>query len=271
VALLLLKLGLTPGLIGLATIVSRRWGPAVGGLLIALPFTSGPVLLLLAVEHGTTFASDATEGSLAGAAAVAAFCLAYAWAGRGARWWAGFVGGCAGYVAVSLAFQPFITGYDVALMVVAVAAPIVGLALLPARIPPPDETEAPWWDLPARMLLGAALVLGITSFSSVLGPQISGLLATFPVFITVLAVFTHRREGPARAVLLLRGALTGMFATIAFFIVIRLFLVPWGIPAAFTVGIATALAIQAVGLRWIRRTPSFSGSASAAGPARTAR
>ena len=37
--------------------------------------------------------------------------------------------------------------------------------------------------------------------------QLSGLFATFPVFITVLAVFTHRREGPARANLLLRGAL----------------------------------------------------------------
>lgn len=253
-ALLLLKLGLTPGLIGLATIVSRRWGPAAGGLLIALPFTSGPVLLLLALDHGTAFASDATQGSLAGIAAVAAFCLAYAWAGRRVPWWAAFIAGCLGYVAVALVSQPVLTGHDVLLMVVAVAAPIVALRLLPGRIPMPEETFAPWWDLPARMVLGELLVLAITSFSSVFGPQLSGLLATFPVFITVLAVFTHRREGPARTVLLLRGALTGMFATITFFIVIRAFLVPHGIAVVFPVALAVALAIQAVGLAVIRRS-----------------
>ncbi len=252
-ALLLLKLGLTPGLIGLATIVSRRWGPAVGGLLIALPFTSGPVLLLLAFDHGTGFAADATEGSLAGTAAVAAFCLAYAWAGRRFPWWGAFAAGCAAYASVALVSQPVITGHDALLICAAIAAPILGLWLLPGRIAVPVETVAPRWDLPARMVVGAGLVLGITSFSSVFGPQLSGLLATFPVFITVLAVFTQRREGPARAVLLLRGALTGMFATIAFFVVIRMFLVSGGIALVFPVALAVALAIQAVGLVVIRR------------------
>jgi hypothetical protein len=254
VALLLLKLGLTPGLIGLATIVSRRWGPAVGGLLIALPFTSGPVLFVLALDNGLPFAADATEGSLAGTAAVASFCLAYAWAGRRLAWWSAFVVGFLAFAGISLAFQPVITGHDALLIAVAIVAPLIALALLPGRIPIPDATMAPRWDLPARMLLGAVLVLSITSFSNVFGPQLSGLLATFPVFITVLAVFTHRREGPARTVLLLRGALTGIFATIAFFIVIRLFLVSGGLAVVFPLALAIALAIQAVGLVVIRRT-----------------
>lgn len=66
VAILLLKLGLTPALIGLATLVSRRRGPAIGGLLVALPLTSGPVLFFLALDHGTTLATAAAEGSVAG-------------------------------------------------------------------------------------------------------------------------------------------------------------------------------------------------------------
>ena len=103
------------------------------------------------------------------------------------------------------------------------------------------------------MSMGAALVLAITGFSGVIGPQVSGLLATIPVFITVLAVFTHRREGPARTVLLLRGALIGMSGTIAFVIVLRFVLEPSGIAIAFSVATGVALAIQAVGLRVVRR------------------
>lgn len=261
-ALILLKLGLTPGLIGLATLVSRRWGPAVGGLLIALPLTSGPVLFLLALEQGTAFASDATEGSLTGTAAVATFCLAYARVGRDRRWWPGFLAGCAGYATVALALQPLMVGHDLALIVVAVAAPTASLALLPARISLPLALPPAWWDLPARMLVGAGLVVGITSFSMVIGPQLSGLLATFPIFITVLAVFTHRREGPARAALLLHGALAGMFGAIVFFVVIRLFLVAWGVPLGFGAASAAALAIQGLALSRIRRRDQSVGAVS---------
>ena len=54
--------------------------------------------------------------------------------------------------------------------------------------------------------------------------------------------------------LLLRGALLGMFATISFFVVLRVALVPGGIWLVFPVAIAVALAIQFVGLAVIRRT-----------------
>ena len=253
VAILLLKLGLTPALIGIATLVSRRWGPAIGGLLVALPLTSGPVLLFLALDHGTTFATAAAEGSVAGAAAVAAFCLAYAWVGRSAPWWAAFLAGTAGYLAMGIVMQPFLMGSVVLLVLVAVSAPLVALRLLPAQVPMADETAPPWWDIPARMVVGAGMVLGVTGLATVLGPQLSGLIATFPVFVTVLAVFTHRREGPSRTVLLMRGVLIGMFGSLAFFVVLAYTLIPWGIAVAFTAAVTVALVVQALGLQVLRR------------------
>jgi uncharacterized membrane protein (GlpM family) len=253
VALLALKLGLTPALIGLATLASRRWGPGIGGLLIALPLTSGPVLFFLALDQGPAFAAHATEGSLAGSVAVGAFCLAYAWAGRRFAWWVSFGLACAGYLLVAAGLPPIVADRLVVLVGVALATPVVGLWLLPARVRLPSEATPPWWDLPARMVLGTALVVGITASATVLGPQLSGLLATFPVFVTVLAVFTHRREGASRTVLLVRGVLFGMFGTIAFFIVLRVGLEQVGLAIAFPVGLALAVAIQALSLQALRR------------------
>ena len=77
-AALLLKLVLTPLLIGGATPSRVAGCPLVGGWIIALPLTSGPVLLFLALDHGAAFASAASVGSLAGLAAIAAFCVGYA-------------------------------------------------------------------------------------------------------------------------------------------------------------------------------------------------
>ena len=57
---------------------ARRWGETVGGLIIALPLVSGPISVVLAVEHGADFAVNAALGSLVGTAALAFFGVVYA-------------------------------------------------------------------------------------------------------------------------------------------------------------------------------------------------
>src|SRR5947207_15027554 len=79
---LLLKLIVTPLLIGAASLAGRRWGETISGWFIGLPLTSGPVCFFLAVEQGAGFAAAAARGCLAGAAGEAGFCLAYAIAAR---------------------------------------------------------------------------------------------------------------------------------------------------------------------------------------------
>src|SRR5579864_7112040 len=70
--LVLLKLVLTPTLIGAASLAGRRWGAFIGGWLIALPLTSGPVTFFLALDQGPGFAAGVAAGSLLGVMAIAA-------------------------------------------------------------------------------------------------------------------------------------------------------------------------------------------------------
>src|SRR5579859_7987130 len=74
---LTLKLILTPTLIGTASLVGRRWGPAVSGWLVGLPLTSGPVAFFLSLSQGTLFATAVALGTLAGAISQTVFCIAY--------------------------------------------------------------------------------------------------------------------------------------------------------------------------------------------------
>ena len=74
---LFLKLILTPMIIATATLVTRRWGQQIGGLMIGLPLTSAPVSIFFAVEQSPAFAASAAKESILGLIPVAVFCTTY--------------------------------------------------------------------------------------------------------------------------------------------------------------------------------------------------
>jgi hypothetical protein len=102
------------------------------------------------------------------------------------------------------------------------------------------------------MLIATSFVVALTSAASALGPHLSGLLAPFPLFTSILVVFAHQLQGPGEAVLVLRGVLLGLFGFAAFFVVAAALLQPAGLLGAFVLAGAAALALQAASLRIVR-------------------
>ena len=252
VPILALKLILTPLLIGGASLAARRWGPAIGGWLVSLPLTSGPVTFFLALDHGAAFAATAVVGSLMGLVAITGFTLAFA-AGlvrSGPR--AGILLATTAFATVALLVQPVLDAPVGILLLVVLAALAVALRLLPVSGARRAAAPHPAWDLPARVAIGTGLVVGLTTIAPLLGPHTSGIVATFPVYVSILALFTHRQEGVPGALDVLRGLLLGLFGTAAVMLVLAVALVPLGIGPAFAIALALTLAIQAVALRSVR-------------------
>lgn len=250
---LALKITVTPVLILAASLASRRWGEAIGGWFVGLPLTSGPVCFFLALDQGTRFAAAAGIGCLAGAAAEAGFCTAYGQMSRRFGW-------SAALLAASVAFFAGVAVLTWAalrlwpLVVVVCAALSLALWLMPrldggGRAAPP----AARWDIPARVVVATSVVLGITAVAPYLGPRLSGLFATYPVFAAVLAAFSHQARGPAAGLQVLRGLLTGLYAFTGFFAVLAVTLPPLGIAGGFAAATGVALLIQAGSLVVMRR------------------
>lgn len=249
--ILLLKLTLTPILIGGSSLAARRWGPLIGGWIVSLPLTSAPVIFFLALDHGAAFAADASVGTLVGLGILGGWCLGYtALAGRGP--FVAVLAAAATFVLLGIAVQPILGAPFVLLAALAYAAIIVALRFLPAGGSERSEAPHPTWDLPARVLVGTGIVVGLTTIAPLLGPQLSGLLATYPVYVSVLSVFTQLREGPGGASDVQRGLLKGLFGTIAFYVVLHPALPVLGIGTAFAASIAVALLIQVAALRNVR-------------------
>lgn len=213
------KILITPLLIWVVTLAGRRWGPAVTGLLVGLPMTSGPISLFLALQYGQGFAARAAAGNLAGQVSMCAFCLVYSLVAQKRGWPASALAAVMAFLEITAIWSSFswalIPAFIILMVVIGLAAWIIPQGEMPVRAAP-----VPGWDLPARMLLATAFVVLLTHFANLLGPQLSGLLSPFPVFGLVLAAFTHHQQGPQAAARLLRGVVIGSLAYAGFFLFI---------------------------------------------------
>src|SRR5580704_16723878 len=186
---------LAPTFVVGASLVARRYGARIGGLVGGLPVVAGPILLVFALSHGRTFAADAAAGTLLGIVSLLAFIVVYAHLASRARWGVSLILGWGAFFAMTGALSAITLGAGPALAVVLVAVMLVLLVLPRAVGERLSAVRLPAWDIPLRALSALALVLALTAVAGQLGPKLSGLLAPFPVITSVLAVFTHAQHG----------------------------------------------------------------------------
>jgi len=253
-AMLSLKVVLVPGFLWLLWLAGRRWGPAIAGWLSGLPIVAGPILFIIAVEHGPAFAAAVASGALASVLATVTFIVAYAHGARIGRW----------PLALALAFAAWLAAGALVAHAPGSLALSVGLAIVALLAAPhafPRVAAAPATGrasgraaLVARMVAGALLTVGATAAADLFGPRWSGLLTVFPVLAIVLAVSSHRAHGPAFATVLLRSMATGMYSLAAFCAVLAAALPALGTSVAFMLALmATVLALAATRRGWLAR------------------
>jgi hypothetical protein len=241
----LIALVVAPSLVGAATLVARRFGPRAGGVVSAFPAIVGPVLLIVALAHGRSFAARAANGTLLGLVSLAAFALAYGVVAQRRGWvvslaagwaWAALAGLTIGLLAGG-------AGSPAGLLVAAVALGSAWRAL-PAVATGSVAAPRRRGMTALRMATAAVLVALLSAAAGEFGALVGGMLAALPVLACVLAVFTHREAGAPAAIGLLRGMLAGMASFVAFCEAIALLIEPEGIVAAFGVATILALALQ---------------------------
>jgi uncharacterized membrane protein (GlpM family) len=252
VSVLLLRLLLAPAFIVGASLVGRRLGVRLGGVVAGLPVVAGPILLVLALDHGAAFARSAATGTMLGLAALIAFVLAYAAVSARFAWPVALAAGWTSFLAVIGALDLVHVG-PVGALAVACGSCFVALKLLPAPGGmPPEPYRHPWWDLPLRALCGLVLVVAVTAAAGALGPHLSGLLAAFPIITAVLTAFTHAQRGRREAERLLHGFALGFVAYALFLFALSVSIRSLGIGLAFALATVVTLSTQAAVLALTR-------------------
>ena len=212
---------------------------------------TGPILLFVALEQGSQFASVTASGALAGGLAWLSFAYSYAWVATKMSWVVALLASLFSYLAVGcvlvLAAPPFAL-----IAVLVIVAVVLAPRLFPRLTQPIGRAAASSIELAARMLAGGVLTVSVTHLSPALGPKFSGLFAVFPVMGIVLAGFSHRASGNVFTIHLLRGMVSGFYSFTAFCLTIALALRALGIAAAFALALCLSLTVHFCVL-WIMR------------------
>ena len=243
--LFLLKLTLTPVIVALMSIAARRWGPMIGGLIMGLPWMTGPILFFLGLEHGETYVAHASTGVLIGVLGIAGYLIAYVYVGKYAPWPISLVAGALGFGLSAYA----ISGLDMSLVTAAIvggAGLFVAYLLIPRVSDPGGLRFVPWWDIPMRMAATAVLVGIITLSANMLGPEVIGIVSTYPVILTVLSTFMHAQWGWLPVVHLARGMALSLLSFVMFFLVLGLTAESLGLVWAYVASAVAALVVSLV-------------------------
>jgi hypothetical protein len=242
-SLYLFKIALPPVLVAFMSLLARRFGPTIGGLLMGLPWMTGPVLFFLAWGRDADYAVRACTGVEIGTVAIAAFVLSYAATSRIGPWFVALP-----VAALSFAATAFATrGLEIELLqatLIAIATLIVSHFLIASPKAPTPAVRLPRWDIPARMLATFALVAGIMLSADYLGPQLSGVVASFPVILTVVGSFMHHQLGRDAVLRMHKGITLSLIGFALFFFVIGSLTPVFGLVTGFGVGALASLAFS---------------------------
>ncbi|MCP9769596.1 hypothetical protein EGI22_16965 [Lacihabitans sp. LS3-19] len=228
-----------PTVVAFVTMVSKKWGNSIGGILAGLPWVAGPIILFIAIEQGVDFAVNSIPGVMVGIIGWSFFCIAYVLVGRKNNALISVLAGYVAYATVGFALNPFVAYLNVYIwFALSLLVLFLGLVFFPkVQEHKAFSIRILRFEIPLRMIIITLFVITITFLAERLGPTWSGILTPFPVMTTVLAIFTHYTQGIYQVRKIYMGLFTGSLG-FAFFLFLQAVLMPiYGIAMAFVIGI----------------------------------
>ncbi|OBW91998.1 hypothetical protein QS62_09585 [Gallibacterium salpingitidis] len=240
--LLLLKLILTPTLLLLATLAGRKWGPTAGGLIVGLPLTSGPISYFLLLDHGIEFTQNAITGSLCTLTAQLLLAISYIKFAKYGAVIASIFAILTFILVASLLFYLSLSKSQ--LLIIGITLIIFSLVSIPLSNQNQIKISSPKWDIPLRLVVITMLVIFVTFIAKFIGPQASGILASFPFMALILGIFTHQISGYQSAQLVMRGLIKGLLGFGIFFYTLSLLLVEHNLYLSYLIATLLAIIVQ---------------------------
>lgn len=243
--LLILKLLITPFLIIIVSLSGERLGSTFAGIIVGLPLTTGPISFILAKQYGIEFAVRVVSGNFIGQISLCIYCIVYYLVSRKYNWIISFLLGISGWISSAILLNTIKWNFISSLITLLVII-VITLFIIPKhRIEETAEKQTKW-DIPIRIAFAVALVFIISNNAIIFGPQLSGVLSTFPVYALIFSIFTHIRQGLMPTDNLLHGIVIGMISYIGFFIIVGLFLDKFGILITYLLAVIICILISSI-------------------------
>lgn len=207
---LAVKMAVAAGFVIAATVTAERAGPFVGALIVTLPISTGPAYVFVALDHPAEFVSRAALTSVVNNAATALYTVVFVFLaqrfGAAASVSLGLLVWLATTMTVNLASWSLPGA-------IALNAGVIAVCYLLAR----RFRNAPMPRLPMRRselafraVLVGVLVAAVVTLSFHIGPERTGILASFPATFTATMFILQRRVGGPATAAVMAHSLVGL-------------------------------------------------------------
>jgi len=193
-----------------ASLAAEKAGPFYGGMITALPVSTGPAFVMLAMEHGDGFVADAALSGMVGNATIVLYLALLV---RIAPRWsmpATVIASSVFWIATASTLRSAVEWTLPLALLLTLACYGIAAWVVSAPIPA-DKTvrtaRSRWYDIPARAGLVGLLVATVTTLSHSIGPTATGIAAVFPIALTSLTAILHGRLGGGVVAAAMRSAL----------------------------------------------------------------
>ena len=248
---IVLMVAMTHGFRALGRISNPRWA----GLILGLPCTTAVALVGGGSDRGVDHALAMSGASLIGLAAAVALPVAYT---RAILFklrlpWA-ILAGVGSYLVVALTVSRLLPGGGEARLGIALMA-VLAAVFAVGRMPADEGTgEEPMrslarpisWTRAVRTIVPVGCLLASLGLGESFGPEVGGLMSTFPGVTLSVLWLTHLESGPASALRMARALPSGNLGMVAFLATFRFACPGLGLAGGTVAGYIAALAMLAL-------------------------
>jgi hypothetical protein len=190
------RLCATAVLIIIVTRVAQGAGPFLASTILTLPLFAGPSYFFLMSEVSGAFIAQSALVAFAGTGAVLLFTAGYILSVRRFGLALGLCCATVLWALLALPLQIFEITLTRAIVFCALGALVVRVLSVPLDLYKLPSTEKfVWTPLILRSLVAGVAVASVSAAGSFLGPQLTGVLVTFPITLSVSAWMVYRQYG----------------------------------------------------------------------------
>lgn len=245
---LALKMAVAAGFVVAATVVAERAGAFIGSLIVTLPVSTGPAYVFIALDHDAAFVASAALTSVYNNVPTVLYTATFIFMAQRFGALLSVAVGLLIWLITTYALSAVSWTLTPAIAANLIAAPACFMMVRRFREAPMPRLPLRWFDLLIRAAIVGAMIAAVVTLSFTIGPERTGILASFPATFTSTMLILHRRVGGKATAAVMAHSLIGLLGFSLCMAVLHLTVIPIGAPAALCLALLFSISWNAATL-----------------------
>lgn len=252
---ILVKMAVAAGFVVAATVAAERAGAFIGALIVTLPVSTGPAYVFVAFDHDDEFVALAAMASVINNVPTLLYTLSYVFLAQKFSSGVSVTIGLIVWLILTMLLNIVHWGLVPAIALNLTCALVAYRIAFRFRKVEIERMPLRWPELALRASIGSLVIAAVVTLSFSIGPEKTGILASFPATFTSTMFILHRRVGGPAAAAVMAHSLIGLLGFGFSMAVLYLTAEALGAPLGLTLALAFSVSWNATLLLLRDRRP----------------